>query len=70
VDTFRNSGIQGANTALNKMAEYYIKRTEQLQPSIQIQAGRVVDVVFTKGVKIGERDLKRKLEAARGIWEE
>ena len=60
VDTFRNAGIQGATTGLNQLADYYIKRAEQLQPSIQIAAGRVVDLIFTTGVKIGEKDLKKK----------
>jgi len=67
VDTFRNAGIQGATTGLNKLADYYIKRAEQLQPSIQISAGRVVDVIFTHGVKIGEKDLKKKFEIERNL---
>lgn len=66
-DTFRNAGIQGATTGLNKLADYYIKRAEQLQPSIQIAAGRVVDVIFTHGVKIGEKDLKKKFEIERNL---
>lgn len=70
VDTFRNSGMQGANTALNKLAEYYIKRAEQLQPSIQIAAGRVVDLIFTHGVRTGEKDLRKKLEIERSLVKE
>jgi len=70
VDTFRNAGMQGTNTALNKLAEYYIKRAEQLQPSIQVAAGRIVDLIFTHGVKIGEKDLRRKLEIERAIAKE
>jgi conjugal transfer pilus assembly protein TraB len=65
VDMFRSSGIQGGTTALNKLADYYIKRAEQLQPAIQVAAGRVVDVVFTKTIKVGEKDLKKKLEYER-----
>lgn len=70
VDTFRNAGMQGTNTALNKLAEYYIKRAEQLQPSIQVAAGRVVDLIFTHGVKIGEKDLRKKLEIERSLTKE
>ena len=66
-DTFRNAGIQGATTGLNQLADYYIKRAEQLQPSIQIAAGRVVDVIFTTGVKIGEKDLKKKFQIERNL---
>lgn len=67
VDTFRNAGIQGATTGLNQLADYYIKRAEQLQPSIQIAAGRVVDLIFTTGVKIGEKDLKKKFQIERNL---
>ncbi len=67
VDAFRNAGIAGGNTALNKLAEYYIKRAEQLQPVIQIQAGRTVDVIFLKTVKLGEKDIQKTIEKERSI---
>ena len=67
VDTFRNAGLQGTSTAFDKLAEYYIKRAEQLQPVIQVAAGRVVDVVFLKTVKLGEKDLKKKLDHERTL---
>lgn len=70
VDTFRNAGVQGATTGLNKLADYYIKRAEQLQPSIQVASGRIVDLIFTRGVKIGEKDLKKKLEIERSLAKE
>ena len=41
---------KGASGALEKYAEFYIKRAEQMQPVIQVQAGRRVDIVFTQGV--------------------
>ncbi len=62
---FGNAGMQGGASAMGKMSEYFIKRAEQLQPAIQIAAGRVVDVVFTKTVKIGEKDLKKKFDMER-----
>lgn len=65
VDMLRNSAFAGGSTALNKLAEYYVKKSEQLQPTIQIASGRVVDVIFTKNVKIGERDLKKKFDQER-----
>lgn len=67
VDLLRSSALQGGSAALNKLADYYIKRAEQLQPAIQIAAGRVVDVVFTKTVKIGEKDLKKKFDRERSL---
>jgi conjugal transfer pilus assembly protein TraB len=65
VEGLRYGPIQGSTAALNKMTDYYIKRAEQLQPAIQIAAGRVVDIVFTKTVKIGEKNLKKKFDMER-----
>jgi len=45
---------KGINNALEKYADFYIKRAEQLQPVIQVAAGRQVDIVFTEGVPIGD----------------
>ena len=42
----------GKATLSEALANYYIKRSEQLQPSIQVQSGRVVSLVFTKAVRI------------------
>ena len=42
----------GAGNALDKLAEFSIKRAEQMQPVILIASGRVVDVVFKSGVDI------------------
>ncbi len=60
-------GVGGSTAAMGKLTDYYIKRAEQLQPAIQIAAGRVVDVIFTKSVKIGEKDLKKKIELQRRL---
>lgn len=67
LDMLQTTTLQGGSNAFNKFAEYYIKRAEQLQPAIQIAAGRMVDVVFVKTVKIGELDLKKKLDREREI---
>jgi conjugal transfer pilus assembly protein TraB len=40
---------RGVGKAMDKLAEYNIKRAEQYHPVIQISAGNVVDVVFLKG---------------------
>ncbi|MCE3230852.1 MAG: traB [Alphaproteobacteria bacterium] len=45
---------KGINNALDKYADFYIKRAEQLQPVIQVAAGRQVDIVFTEGISMGE----------------
>lgn len=42
----------GASSALDKLAEYSIKRAEKMSPVLEIESGRKVDVVFETGVDI------------------
>lgn len=42
----------GVGRALDRLAQYYIRLAEQTFPVIEIDAGRQVDVVITKGVRI------------------
>ena len=51
---FASGMAQGATTALDRLSQYYIDRAEQLQPVIQVDAGQVVDIVFTEGVQLAE----------------
>lgn len=51
----------GAGSALNKLSEYYIKRAEQYHPVIEVEAGRMVDIVISSkkdsknnGLKLGD----------------
>ncbi len=48
-EVLKQSTANGAGGALDKYAEFYIKRAEQLQPVIQVAAGRRADIVFTQG---------------------
>ena len=52
-EMFTSGMAQGATTALDRLSQYYIDRAEQLQPVIQVDAGQVVDIVFTEGTFIG-----------------
>lgn len=47
------SNTQGIANAFDKLADYYIKRAEQLQPVVIINAGRTVNIVFSKGAQYG-----------------
>jgi conjugal transfer pilus assembly protein TraB len=49
---------QGSSNALNKLADYAIKRAESMNPVIVIGAGRVIDVVFKKGFHIKDEPTK------------
>jgi hypothetical protein len=53
-DMIKHGAGKGLNNALDKYADFYIKRAEQLQPVIQVAAGRQVNIVFTEGISIGE----------------
>lgn len=43
----------GVGKALDRLSQYYINLAEKLFPIIEVDAGRVVDVVLTKGVTLG-----------------
>ncbi len=42
----------GVGRSLDRLAQYYIKLAENTFPVIEVDAGRVIDVVITKGVRI------------------
>ena len=42
----------GVGHSLDRLAQYYIKLAENTFPAIEIDAGREIDVVITKGVRI------------------
>ena len=42
----------GVGKALDRLAQYYIKLAENTFPIIEVDAGREIDVVITKGVRI------------------
>ena len=46
----------GASSAGNKVADYMIRRAEQYQPVIQLQAGTKVTLVFLEGARIDGRE--------------
>lgn len=53
-DLIKEGGLSGCSNAMETLANYYIEKAEQIQPVIQIQAGRVVDITFTHGAEIGD----------------
>jgi conjugal transfer pilus assembly protein TraB len=50
---------KGIGNAMEKYADFYIKRAEQLQPVIKIDGGRRVTVVFTESVKASAVHMKK-----------
>jgi conjugal transfer pilus assembly protein TraB len=51
-DAYRAGLGSGVGKALDRLAQYYIKLAENTFPVIEIDAGREIDVVITKGVRI------------------
>ena len=54
----------GVGKALDRLAQYYIKLAEQTFPIIEIDAGREIDVVLTKGVRIEGAETARSAPAS------
>ncbi len=50
----RGGMYSGASNALEKLADFAIKRAEQLSPVIVVSSGRKIDVLFSKGVSLME----------------
>ena len=45
---------KGIGNAFSKLSDFYIKRAEQLQPVIEIEPGREIDVVFKTGFDMNQ----------------
>ncbi len=56
----------GASTAGQKVADYMIRRAEQYQPVIQLQAGTKVTLVFLEGARIDGRAPVRTARKGQG----
>lgn len=62
---FKSGMAEGSSRALDRVSEYYINKAEQLQPIIQVDAGQVVDVIFSEGVDFGGTMVKQAIAKAR-----
>ncbi|MEI8055424.1 MAG: TrbI/VirB10 family protein [bacterium] len=66
---FQHGAFGGANSALGKLADYYIKLADMYHPIVQIHAGSQVNIVFLKGFSLtegqGASDLTPSLEKAK-----
>jgi conjugal transfer pilus assembly protein TraB len=61
----KGAAASGAGSALDKLAEFSIKRAEQMQPVILVASGRVVDILLKTGVSLTpESDTDMKVVGA------
>jgi conjugal transfer pilus assembly protein TraB len=51
-DSLQAAGVSGAGSALAKVADYYLELADELTPVIEIDAGRIVSFVVTKGLTL------------------
>jgi len=61
MEALKAGGASGVGNALQKLADYAIKRAEQLSPVIVVGSGRDVDVVFKQGFSLIEEDKDNSL---------
>lgn len=48
----RNSVAQGFGGAMDRLAQYWIDRADKMFPVVEIDAGRTIDIAFTKGTQL------------------
>ena len=58
----------GVGKALDRLSQYYITLAEKMFPIIEVDAGRTVDVVFTKGFSLEAESAGGALDTYTDIW--
>lgn len=51
-DVLQGAGVKGASKALDRIAQFYIDMAENIFPVIEVDAGRRIDVIVTRGAKL------------------
>ncbi len=64
-EIFKYGAAQGVSSAMDKLADYNIRRAEQYHPVIQLTAGQPVDVVFLKGFYLDGRTHDENTDASK-----
>jgi len=58
----------GVGKALDRLSQYYITLAEKMFPIIEVDAGRTVDVVFTKGFSLETEGASGSPDTYTDIW--
>jgi len=66
-EEFKAGISSGVGKAMDRLAQYYISLAEKLYPVVEVDAGRLVDVVITKGAMLpmGEASADLTLETGK-----
>jgi conjugal transfer pilus assembly protein TraB len=54
------AGWSGASDAMDRLADYYVELAEQRVPVIEVDAGRQIDIILTRGVSLNILENKKK----------
>jgi len=65
--SMRAAALGGASSALDKIAQYYIEMAGNIFPIIEIDAGRAIDFIATKGISLTFRSKGGKESALRDL---
>ena len=65
---FKAGISSGVGKTLDRLSQYYIDLAEKLFPVIEIDAGRTVEVVFTKGFSFGDFLGESSEDTYSDIW--
>jgi conjugal transfer pilus assembly protein TraB len=60
-ELLKSAGTAGVGSALEKLADYAIKRAEKMEPVIVVDAGRQVDVLFKEGFNLSGTQVRQEL---------
>lgn len=66
-EIFKAGSGKGLSSAFEKFSDFYIKRAEQLQPVLQVAAGRIVDIVFTDRASFEATDVRETMSSLREV---
>ncbi|CAM5561945.1 TrbI/VirB10 family protein [Eoetvoesiella caeni] len=56
----QSSAVSGASSALDRIADFYLKMADGMFPVIEVDAGRQIDVIVSKGSKLQIRTKGKK----------
>ncbi len=51
-DLFQGAAVKGASQALDRIAQFYIDMAKDIFPVIEVDAGRQIDLIVTRGVTL------------------
>lgn len=51
-DVLKQAGLNGAGTALNRVANFYLSLASKMFPLVEVEAGRKIDIVLTAPVSL------------------